>query len=277
MSAGEEAERDARAAHVRRSRDTDHAADGFAAFERDSGRDDEIADDMLHIEEQSKSGTNSVPIEDPSGSQSGTYLPSLVEKARNLGGADTRSPAYRGLHQVVPADESSSFNDESLLRNAKQLHAALQQPADASGKAASGTNFQNKYNSQGSNSFGKPYQTGNQGYGARMKPEAEVAEEEEEEDEDYSLNDKYSDDFDVEEEDDSASMPASQAQPANNLRQAAGAGAEHADGQPRTRPDLVDVNVSASASLLPPLPGGGKLTDQYLGSAGNMTTTSANQ
>ena len=82
---------------------------------------------MLRIEEQSKSGTTSVPLEDPSGSTSGTYMPSLVEKARNLGGIESRNLGVQGrLHQVAQVEESSSFNDESLLRNAQQLHAALQ-------------------------------------------------------------------------------------------------------------------------------------------------------
>jgi len=56
--------------------------DGGVNFERDS-RQDEIEEDMLRIEEQSRSQSNSVPIEDPS-SASGNYLPSLVEKARNM-------------------------------------------------------------------------------------------------------------------------------------------------------------------------------------------------
>ena len=60
------------------------------AFDRDS-RQDEIEDDLLAIEEASRSQTNSVPIEDPS-STSGNYLPSLVEKAANVG----RGPANRG-------------------------------------------------------------------------------------------------------------------------------------------------------------------------------------
>lgn len=82
-----------------------------------------------------------------------------------------------------------------------------------------------------------------------------VAEEEEEEDDEYS-----NDDFDVEEEDESASLPASQAQPANNLRQAP-------DHLLKVKAELVDVNVSMSASLLPPLAGGGKAPEGQLGSA----------
>ena len=81
-----------------------------------------------------------------------------------------------------------------------------------------------------------------------------VAEEEEEEDDEYS-----NDDFDVEEEDESTSFPASQAQPANNLRQAP-------DHLQKPKVDLVDVNVSMSASLLPPLAGGGKAPEGQLGS-----------
>jgi len=86
-----------------------------------------------------------------------------------------------------------------------------------------------------------------------------VAEEEEEEDEEYS-----NDDFDVEEEDESASLPASQAQPANNLRVA--------PDHPRTRSDLVAVDVSMSASLLPPLAGGGKAPEGQFGSGHGATT-----
>lgn len=81
-----------------------------------------------------------------------------------------------------------------------------------------------------------------------------VAEEEEEEDDEYS-----NDDFDVEEEDESASLPASHAQPANNLRQAP-------DHLLKAKAELVDVNVSMSASLLPPLAGGGKAPEGQLGS-----------
>jgi hypothetical protein len=77
----------------RRSREADRALEAYAAFERDSGGDD-FAHDMLKIEEQSKSASNSVPLEDPSGSASGTYMPSLVEKARNLGGTDSRNPGF---------------------------------------------------------------------------------------------------------------------------------------------------------------------------------------
>lgn len=81
-----------------------------------------------------------------------------------------------------------------------------------------------------------------------------VAEEEEEEDDEYS-----NDDFDVEEEDESASLPASQAQPANNLRQAP-------DHLLKAKAEQVDVNVSMSASLLPPLAGGGKAPEGQLAS-----------
>lgn len=37
---------------------------------------------MLRVEEQSKSATNSVPLE--GSSNSGTYFPSFIEKARNI-------------------------------------------------------------------------------------------------------------------------------------------------------------------------------------------------
>lgn len=46
-------------------------------------------DDMLKIEEQSKSHSNSFPVEEPS-STSGTYLPSLVEKAKNIQNIDVK-------------------------------------------------------------------------------------------------------------------------------------------------------------------------------------------
>ena len=94
--------------------------DGFGAFDRDSGRED-FEEDMLKIEEASKSATNSVPLEDPSGSTSGGYMPSLVEKAQNVGVPGGRVQEYQpslGLPAGTGVDSSASFNDESLLRNA---------------------------------------------------------------------------------------------------------------------------------------------------------------
>jgi hypothetical protein len=90
-----------------------------------------------------------------------------------------------------------------------------------------------------------------------------VAEEEEEEDDEYS-----NDDFDVEEEDESASLPASHAQPANNIRQA--------PDLLKANSVLVGVDVSMSASLLPPLAGGGKAPEGQLGSGyGGHNTSKA--
>jgi|TARA_B110000285_G_C15104496_1_gene607101 hypothetical protein len=86
-----------------------------------------------------------------------------------------------------------------------------------------------------------------------------VAEEEEEEDDEYS-----NDDFDVEEEDESASLPASHAQPANNLRQA--------PDLLKANSAMVPVDVSMSASLLPPLPGGGKAAEGQFGSGHGATS-----
>lgn len=64
-------------------------------------------------------------------------------------------------------------------------------------------------------------------------------------------------------------MPASQAQPASNLRQGPGVGAYGMSEHHKTKADLVDVNVSASASLLPPLAGGSKGADNYQSSPAN--------
>jgi hypothetical protein len=77
---------------------------------------------MLKIEEASKSATNSVPLEDPSGSNSGTFMPSLVEKARNVGPSGNIVQDYQpGLGHLagLGVDGSASLNDESLLRNAQ--------------------------------------------------------------------------------------------------------------------------------------------------------------
>ena len=52
-------------------------------FDRDSDQQKDLEEDLMHIEEASKSHSTSVQIEDPS-SASGNYVPSLVEKARNL-------------------------------------------------------------------------------------------------------------------------------------------------------------------------------------------------
>lgn len=76
----------------------------------------------------------------------------------------------------------------------------------------------------------------------------------------------------MEEEDESASMPASQAQPATNLRQGPGTGAYGISEHQRTKADFIDVNVSASASLLPPLAGGGKGADNYQSSPANAAS-----
>jgi len=76
---------------------------------------------MLKIEEASKSATNSVPLDDPSGSTSGTYMPSLVEKARNVGASGSGVQEYQPRLAHITGlgeDSSASFNDESLLRNA---------------------------------------------------------------------------------------------------------------------------------------------------------------
>ena len=119
LSAQDEAERAASAKRKRQRDRHDGAADAFAGFERDSGRED-FEEDMLKIEEASKSATNSVPLEDPSGSTSGTYMPSLIEKARNVG-AGSRVQEYQpGLGHLagLGLDGSASLNDESLLRNA---------------------------------------------------------------------------------------------------------------------------------------------------------------
>ena len=92
--------------------------DGFGACDRDSGRED-FEEDMLKIEEASKSATNSVPLEDPSGSTSGDYIPTLVEKARNVGVPGGRVQEYQpSIPAGTGVDSSTSFNDESLLRNA---------------------------------------------------------------------------------------------------------------------------------------------------------------
>lgn len=54
-------------------------------FDRDDREDDELEKDLLKIERDSKisrSQTNSIPIEDPS--LSGSFVPSQIEKARNV-------------------------------------------------------------------------------------------------------------------------------------------------------------------------------------------------
>lgn len=240
--------------------------DGFGAFDRDSGRED-FEEDMLKIEEASKSATNSVPLEDPSasGSASGTYMPSLVEKARNVGVPGGRVQEYQpglGLPTGSGVDSSASFNDESLLRNAQLLHAALHQPgAGSPGRTGLGQGGSPGQGSRGKDAYGSSLhnKSGPLSLSNAAGTAGVVAEEEEEEDDEYS-----NDDFDVEEEDESASLPASQAQPANNLRQAP----DHL----KVRSDLVAVDVSMSASLLPPLAGGGKAPEGQFGSGHGATS-----
>lgn len=81
------------------------------------------------------------------------------------------------------------------------------------------------------------------------------------------VDDYDGDDWDLEEE--SASiLPSAKPQPARNLKQGAEADDRgEKDPQLKTRADLVDMNASASASLLPPLhslgAGGSRLVDNY--------------
>ena len=62
-----------------------HESPANELFDRDEREDDNIQDDLKIIERESKisrSGTNSVPIE---ASMSGSFVPSMVEKVRNVG------------------------------------------------------------------------------------------------------------------------------------------------------------------------------------------------
>lgn len=136
------------------------------------------------------------------------------------------------------------------------MHAALHQPAAGSpgrtdakpgGRNAQGSRGRDEYGSSLKNKTGLSLRNAEGTAGV-------VAEEEEEEDDEYS-----NDDFDVEEEDESASLPASHAQPASNLRQPP-------DHVAKARAELVGVDVSMSASLLPPLAGGGKAPEGQFGS-----------
>ena len=74
------------------------------------------------------------------------------------------------------------------------------------------------------------------------------------------VDDYDGDDWDLEE--------SAKPQPATNLRQGAAADDRgERDPQVKTRTDLMDINASASASLLPPLhsggAGGSRLLDNY--------------
>ena len=69
-------------------------------------------------------------------------------------------------------------------------------------------------------------------------------------------------------------MPASQAQPASNMRQGPGAGSYGIAEHHKTKTELIDVNVSASASLLPPLAGGSKGMENYQSSPANAAALS---
>ena len=71
----------------------------------------ESSDKPLELENQSKSNTNSVPLEDPS-SNSGTYIPSFIERAKNV---DAQNDESLG-HLRKPKSKGASPSKESLKK-----------------------------------------------------------------------------------------------------------------------------------------------------------------
>lgn len=88
-------------------------------FERDSQND--LEEDFMQIEEASKSHSTSVQIEDPS-SASGNYVPSLVEKARNLVDK-SRGAKQSDLSSVSPRHQQheEADDDEYIDEEFEQL------------------------------------------------------------------------------------------------------------------------------------------------------------
>ena len=195
---------------------------------------------MRKIEEQSKhSQSGSVPIENES--NSGNYVPSLVEKARNMQTND-RGGALGGTQKTSVAGESSSLANEDL-KNAglTQLLSGADSPS------------------------------GNRNSRKRSPQKREAID-------DYE-DDYIDDEFDVEEEEESGSAhQASSLQPINNLKQfemgshplnKKDSKDNFRSGGPPSQSEL-DFNISYSQSLLPPLAGGKRGDAEALMSAYNV-------